>query len=409
MKQLDEKEKQSDIPVSTNELEEGKKNKLDDLLTKEQAITLQSNPTLTQVNNKESWYKNKLKVLIIIVSVILIIAIGVIIGVIASKKKKCKSCDCDPKLCEPEPIVNNDENNQNNGENNQNNGENNQNNGENNPNNDENNPKDGENNPKDSENNEDEEDNRIVVVIEHKKNEISIYNDVISKTSTVILETEENSGRRLEEKSTTITFNGKYLLSVYNVDNTIEPNVYYAYAVLLNLEKIINGNSNNLGGSDIRNYNNDFPFIKFSFDSNGKIVDKLYVPENYDKILTAYIYEFIEKVVPKLDKSIYGRRLQGESQLSYDIKDNKTYLNKEEKKEFEGFDGSENDRNIEVIVEGNQIKEVKTNSKSSFIPQNSFNVDKKSNFSEENADNTISTRTSPIKGFYETSIDIRII
>ena len=88
MKQLDEKEKQSDIPVSTNELEEGKKNKLDDLLTKEQAITLQSNPTPTQVNNKESWSKNKLKVLIIIVSVILIIVIGVIIGVIASKKKK---------------------------------------------------------------------------------------------------------------------------------------------------------------------------------------------------------------------------------------------------------------------------------------------------------------------------------
>ena len=107
------------------------------------------------------------------------------------------------------------------------------------------------------------------------------------------------------------------MLNVYDVDDTIEPNIYYAYAVLLVLNNITNGKTNYLGGSDIRKSDTDFPFIKFSFDSTGKIVDKLYVPTNYDKILTAYIYEFIEKVVPKLDKSSYGRRLQGQSQLSY--------------------------------------------------------------------------------------------
>ncbi len=41
--------------------------------------------------------------------------------------------------------------------------------------------------------------------------------------------------------------------------------------------------------------NEDFPFIKFYFDCNGEN-NKLKVPENYDKTLSAYIYEFIEKI-----------------------------------------------------------------------------------------------------------------
>ena len=38
----------------------------------------------------------------------------------------------------------------------------------------------------------------------------------------------------------------------------------------------------------LENNNNDFPFIKFSFNINGKL-GKLYAPNNYDR----YIYEFI--------------------------------------------------------------------------------------------------------------------
>ena len=345
---------------------------MNDLLQKE-SVTLQSTATPEKIKNNEPWYKNKLKLGIVITGVILVIAIAVVIGVVASKKK-CKSCDCDQKYCEN--IIDGDDNNQNNNNNNP---------------------------PNDDINPTNEEENTQVVNVNYKKNEVNIYNDVTSKTSTVVIE-KEGTGRRLEEekKETITTYNGKYLLNVYNIDNTIEPNVYYAYAVLLNLEKNINGKSNNLGGSDITTNNNDFPFIKFSFDSNGKL-GKLYTNKDYDKILTGYIYEFIEKVVPLLDKKSYGRRLNGEPELSFNKKDNKTYLNKGEKKEFEGFEGSKNDRNIETVVEGNKIKEVNTNSKTSFEPKNNFNVDKSSTFSVENEDNNFAKRKSPIKGFYETS------
>ena len=362
--------KNNEISEKPNEIESS--NQIDDSERKTIKDLYSKDPTLNNEvkYEKNVWYKNKLKLGLIIGGVVLLIVTVIIIAVVASGGK-CNSCSCDEKYCEPiqpqEPIS-----------------------------------EPAQNPDSDS----DQDSDPYILHIDHKKGEVSVYDDVISKTSTIVIEKENNDGTVKErEKSSTTTFNGKYLLNVYDVDDTIEPNIYYAYAVLLVLNNITNGKTNYLGGSDIRKSEGDFPFIKFSFDSTGKI-DKLYVPENYDKILTAYIYEFIEKIVPKLDKSSYTnkeRRLQGQSQLTYERKDNKTFFNKGEKKEFEGFDGSENDRNIKAIVEGNQIKEVKTNSKSSFIPQNSFNVDKKSNFSEENADNTISTRTSPIKGFYETS------
>ena len=314
-------------------------------------------PTLSNETpiQKSPWYKNKLKLGLIIGIGTLVIVIAIIIAVVTLNKNK-KINDCVENNCVPGP--------------------------------------------------EEEEEEENIVDINYKKGEVNVYNDVISKISTLVIEKEENigTGRRLKEekKESMTTFKGKYLLNVYDVDKTTKPNIYYASAVLLVLNNITNGKTNYLGGSDIRKSDTDFPFIKFSFDSTGKI-GKLYVPIDYDKVITAYIYEFIEKIVPKLDKSSYGRRLQGQSQLSYIEKDNKTFLNKEDKKDFEGFDGSENNRNIEAIVEGNKIKEVKTSSKTSFERKNTFNVDKNSNFSEENTNNTISTRTSPVKGFYETS------
>jgi hypothetical protein len=264
---------------------------MNDLLKKEQSVILQSQTPISN-NGKQPLYKNKLKLALIIGIPLLIIAIVIIIVVaIGGGGTECTTCDCNKDFCDN----NNDDDNQ--------------------------------NVIRDK-----DENDSLIINIEHKKGEVSIYNDVISKTSTVVVEKNNvGTGRRLEEKSYTTTFNGKYLLNVYNVNNNVNPTVYEAYAVLLSLTNNTNGKTNNLGGSDIRNSNDDFPFIKFSFDSNGKI-DKLYAPKNYDKVLTAYIYEFIEKVVPKLDKSSYGRRLQGQPELSFNKNGNKTHLNKGEKK-----------------------------------------------------------------------------
>ena len=52
--------------------------------------------------------------------------------------------------------------------------------------------------------------------------------------------------------------------------------------------------------------NEDFPFIRFYFDCNGEI-NELKVPENYDKTLSAYIYEFIDKIFPQVSEKLYGK------------------------------------------------------------------------------------------------------
>ena len=246
------KEKPNDIQ-SSNQVDDSERKNINDYYSKD--------PTLNNETpiKKQRWYKNKLKLALIIGIPLLIIAIVIIIVVaIGGGGTECTTCDCNKDFCDN----NNDDDNQ--------------------------------NVIRDK-----DENDSLIINIEHKKGEVSIYNDVISKTSTVVVEKNNvGTGRRLEDKSSTTTFNGKYLLNVYDVDNITNPTIYYAYAILLVLNNITNGKTNYLGGSDIRKTERDFPFIKFSFDSNGEI-GKLYVSENYDKILTAYIYEFIEKIVPK--------------------------------------------------------------------------------------------------------------
>ena len=146
MKQLVDKEKQSDIPSSSNELEEGEKNKMNDLLKKEQSVTLQSQTPKS--NNEKPWYKNKLKLALIIGIPLLIIAIVIIIVVaIGGGGTECTTCDCNKDFCDN----NNDDDNQ--------------------------------NVIRDK-----DENDSLIINIEHKKGEVSIYNDVISKTSTVVVE-----------------------------------------------------------------------------------------------------------------------------------------------------------------------------------------------------------------------------
>ena len=128
----------------------------------------------------------------------------------------------------------------------------------------------------------------------YKESEVLVYEDSTTKISTIVYNEETSFGRRLNEKSVKTTSTGKYLLNVYKVDNSSDNVVYYAYAVLLNLENDKSGKNIKVGGFDVRNSNGDFPFIKFNFDLTGEI-SELKVLEDYDKTLIAYIYEFIKK------------------------------------------------------------------------------------------------------------------
>ena len=144
----------------------------------------------------------------------------------------------------------------------------------------------------------DDEEKDIVVDINYRLNEVSVYDDSTTKTSTVTVNN-GSSRRRLEQQNYQTTINGKYLLNVYKIDVSDENKIYYAYAILLELSKKTGKNEEKMGGSDVRNPDNsDFPFIKFSFDSKGNIL-KFEVAENYDKVLISYNQEFEFSVVLK--------------------------------------------------------------------------------------------------------------
>ena len=298
--------------------------------------------------NSNPWYKSRKKLGIVIGISILIIIIIVIVLVIVLKKK-CNSCECDPSLCDPVPPPNPD----------------------------------------------------VVVDINYKLNEVSVYDDSTTKTSSVTVNN-GSSRRRLEQQNYQTTINGKYLLNVYKIDDSDKNTIYYAYAILLELSKKTGKNEEKMGGSDVRNPDNsDFPFIKFSFDSKGNIL-KFEVAENYDKVLISYIYEFIEKVVPHLDKKLYGRKLEGEPSFDSEKKGGKTNLIRKDNEIFDGFDGSKHERNIQATVEKNKVKTVKTTSKSTFNQGNSFDIDNENNFKEETAGNNLVTINVPIQSFTES-------
>ena len=315
---------------------------------------------------------NRKKLIIGIVSgVVILIILGVVLGVVLNKKHECNSCDCNPNLCVPVcnscecdsslcPPV-----------------------------------------PPEEEEREEHEGGDIVVDINYKLNEVSVYDDSTTKTSSVTVNN-GNSRRRLEQQNYQTTINGKYLLNVYKIDVSDENKIYYAYAILLELSKKTGKNEEKMGGSDVRNPDNsDFPFIKFSFDSKGNIL-KFEVAENYDKVLISYIYEFIEKVVPHLDKKLYVRRLEGEPSFDSEKKGGKTNLIRKDNEIFDGFDGSKHERNIQATVEKNKVKTVKTTSKSTFNQGNSFDIDNENNFKEETAGNNLVTINIPIQSFTES-------
>ena len=112
----------------------------------------------------------------------------------------------------------------------------------------------------------------VEININHKVNEVLIYDDNYEKKTNVVLGISNNgNNRRLDESSNTISqttkYTTKYLINVYQVD---EEKVYYAYAAIIKMnKKIEQRNEEKLGGNDIRTNNNigeDVPAVKFSFD-----------------------------------------------------------------------------------------------------------------------------------------------
>ena len=270
--------------------------------------------------------KNK-KRNIIIILIISIILLGIIIPIviILSKKKKCDKDDCkcnnnckelpldiNCTNCEPKPNFPNIE------------------------------------------------DDNIVININYKKNDIYIYNEILSKELNIELNESinENDDNKIFSKKSIIT--SKYLINIY--DNKIENStiIYYAYAVIIDMKRQIEDKElENMGRNDIREINevnNSTPVVNFTFNKNGELLN-FSINENMNITLASYLYEFIEKVIPEVSNSSFNdtrrlnenkRRFEGDRNNGKIFHD-KLYLENDENREEEYW---------ETKIEKNKVKEV---------------------------------------------------
>ena len=213
----------------------------------------------------------------------------------------------------------------------------------------------------------------IIIEIDQKINYVNIYDDNINKTLNIEIN-KVGKNRRLEEKTYYTEIKGKYLFSVYDFNKSDNSIIFYAYAVLLSLNKTNDQMHFSIGGDDIRYSNsNDFPFIKFIFDQNG-LISNLQVEENYNSTLIAYIYEFINKIIPILDKNFYEEQ-SNNSPIKYSYENNnKEIFNiyKNEKETNSDIDGSTYIKNMTINIKDNEVKEVINIKDSSFKISNNF-------------------------------------
>ena len=243
----------------------------------------------------------------------------------------------------------------------------------------------------------------IIIDINQKINYTNIYEDVINKNLNIEVN-KVGKNRRLEEKNFYTEIKGEYLLNVYDFKKKDNSSiVYYAYAVLLNLNKKNNEINVFIGGNDIRNYDSkEFPFIKFNFDENG-LISNLQVENNYNSTLIAYIYEFINKIIPKLDKKLYEESNNNSIKYSYQNNSNeKCVLYKTENEPISYINGSNNVKNMAINIINNEVKEVTNVKDSSIRISNSFESENLDHtFFNETEGNNLATRNPPINGYSE--------
>ena len=142
---------------------------------------------------------------------------------------------------------------------------------------------------KEEEEKQEEEEENIVFEIKNKINEILIYSETINRTS-MIFNTTGSSIRKCD-----------YLFNIYEIND-----IYKAYVILLNFTV---NHQKEMEIGDIRELNdipNNISVFKFNYDKYG-YTSNFEFNENMNITYRYYIYEFIEKIVPKFyDEFEYG-------------------------------------------------------------------------------------------------------
>ena len=142
---------------------------------------------------------------------------------------------------------------------------------------------------KEEEEKQEEEEENIVFEIKNKINEILMYSETINRTS-MIFNTTGSSIRKCD-----------YLINIYEIND-----IYKAYVILLNFTL---NNQKEMEIGDIRELNdipNNISVFKFNYDKYG-YTSNFEFNENMNITYRYYIYEFIEKIIPKFyDEFEYG-------------------------------------------------------------------------------------------------------
>ena len=142
---------------------------------------------------------------------------------------------------------------------------------------------------KEEEEKQEEEEENIVFEIKNKINEILIYSETINRTS-MIFNTTGSSIRKCD-----------YLFNIYEIND-----IYKAYVILLNFTV---NHQKEMEIGDIRELNdipNNISVFKFNYDKYG-YTSNFEFNENMNITYRYYIYEFIEKIIPKFyDEFEYG-------------------------------------------------------------------------------------------------------
>ena len=116
-----------------------------------------------------------------------------------------------------------------------------------------------------------------------------------------------------------------------------------------------------MGGFDIRkdnNINNTIPISKFTFNQNGEILS-FKINNNMNETLSSYLYEFIEKVIPKVSNTSFNdKRKLNEEQRKFEGDRNNGKIYHIKPNLINENNGNKEEKSWEITIDKNKVKNV---------------------------------------------------
>ncbi len=288
--------------------------------------------------------KKKKPILLLIILLILFIIILITIIILIKKKEKCDKNDCKCNNNCPDICIGNCDN----GLNNETNLD--------------------SNTQLDNEIKSDfqcESKNCPIFYFDYKKNDLYIYNEILTKNSKIELSNNYNKNeRRLNEdkllsKKKNITL--KYLINIFNIQIEDSIKIYYAYVIIIDMKKKIeNRDLEIIEENDIREsneVNNTISVVNISFNENGILDFK--INENMNKTLISYLYEFIEQVIPKITKESFNENSE-EEKRTYEKNKEKIIIKENKKPKLYNDDENKEEQFFIIEIDKKRVKKVKS-------------------------------------------------